>query len=212
MPLDLTPLVTPSRSALLALEMQNGIVGPEAGATPIARAVQELGIAKACGRLAQGARAAGVRVVHCIKLERPDGVGATMNTPMWRRRARVGFQPLVPGSASAAIVDELSPAPEDIVCSRIRGVTAFGGTELDSILRALRVETVIVCGISVNVGIFAACVDAVSCGYDVIVAADAVGGSPEQYVKDMLTYSIAPIAVVSDTDSLISAWKAMRSA
>jgi nicotinamidase-related amidase len=211
-PLDLTALVAPARSALLTLEMQNGIVGPEAGDTPVARDVQKRGVANACGLLAAEARAAGVRVVHCIKHERVDGVGAALNTPMWRRRARLGFEPLVPGTRGAALVDELTPEPEDIVSARTRGVTAFGGTELDAVLRVLGIETIVVCGISANVGIFAACVDGVSCGYDVVVVADAIGGSPQAYVQDMLKYSIAPIAVICDSDALIRAWAAATSA
>ncbi|MFC4944310.1 cysteine hydrolase family protein [Pseudonocardia sp. GCM10023141] len=206
MPIDLRLAAAPATTAVVFTEMQNALVGSLAGDSPIAVDAVANGVIERCAVLATAARAAGVRVVHCIKTERADGRGSSLNTPMWKRRVRLGFDPLIPGSAAAAVIPELGPEPADIVCSRQRGVTAFGGTELDQILHNMGVATVVVAGISANVGIIAACTDAVSCGYEVIVAGDAVGGAPRSYVADVLTYTIAPLAVRTTVAALVDAW------
>jgi nicotinamidase-related amidase len=207
MPIDIRHLVKPETTAVLVLEMQNGLAGVEAGDTPIAKAVAEQGTVARGAEVLAAARAAGVRVVHCTKLERADGLGATVNTPMWRRRARVGFTPLVPGSREAAIISELGPEDSDIICARTRGLTVFGGTELDAILHNLHVETVVLVGISLNVGVFAAAADAVSCGYEVVVARDAVAGAPKAFAEDLLNLCIAPIATLTEGADLIAVWQ-----
>jgi len=206
MPVDLARLADPSRTAVIVLEMQNGLAGEQAGDSPIAQAVAEQGIVKRCVDLLGSARLAGARVVHCIKTERADGLGTKSNAPMWRRRARDGFTPLVPGSPAAAILAELGPEDGDLIVPRSRGVTAFGGTELDPLLRNLGIESVALCGISVNVGVIAAAADAVSCGYEVIVVRDAVAGAPWGYVEDVLNYSLAPLATLAEAASLRAVW------
>jgi nicotinamidase-related amidase len=206
MPTNLSTLAAPGQTALLVLEMQNGIVGPAAGESPIAQAVEEQGIIPRCAELAKAARAVGIRVVHCTKTERIDGLAATLNTPMWRRRARIGFEPMLVGSVSAAVPDGLTIEPEDIVCTRTRGVTAFGGTELDAILRNLGVRTVVLAGVSVNVGIIAAAADAISCGYEVVVATDAVAGAPSEYVEQVLKFSLAPLATLVPAGDMVAVW------
>jgi biuret amidohydrolase len=210
MPIDITGLVRPETTAVLVLEMQNGLAGVEAGDHPIAKAVAEQGTVARGAEVLAAARAAGVRVVHCTKLERADGLGSTVNTPMWRRRARVGFTPLVPGSREAAIISELGPEEGDIICPRTRGLTAFGGTELDPILHNLHVETVVLIGVSLNIGVFAAAADAVSCGYEVVVVRDAVAGAPKSFAEDLLNLSIAPMATLTESADLAAAWQRSR--
>lgn len=207
MAVDFAPLVAPASTAVLVLEMQNGLAGPEAGQTPISAAVAEQATVVRCAEVLAAARSAGARVVHCIKHERADGLGASANTPMWRRRATVGFVPLTPGSRAAAVVDGLSVEDSDLLCARSRGVTAFGGTELDPLLRNLGIQTVVLVGMSVNVGIIAAAADAVSCGYEVVIVRDAVAGTPRSYVDDVFKYTLAPIAVLTDVASLARAWE-----
>lgn len=203
---SLYDLVDPSRTAVLVLEMQEGIVGDLAGDSPIAAAVREQDIVARCARLVAGARAAGVPVVHCTKTDRPVGAGGSVNTPMWRRRLEQNLPHLEPGSLAAAIVTGLEPGPNDVICERTRGVTAFGSTELDPVLRNMGVTSIVVCGISMNVGAIAATVDGVSLGYDVVIARDAVGGSPVEYVDQVLRFTLAPLAKLAPVGDLLAAW------
>ena len=202
----LSDLVNPSTTAILVIEMQNGIVGEEAGDSPIAAAVAEHDVIGRCATLAAAARKAGARVVHCTKTDRAVGDGGSINTPMWRRRVELGLDPLSPGTPAAAIVEGLTPATGDLVCERTRGVTVFGSTELDPILRNLGIRTVVVSGVSMNVAAIGTTMDAISNGYDVVVAKDAMGGAPDSYVEQVLKFTLAPLAKLATVDDIVGTW------
>ena len=208
MPLDLKSFAAPERTAVLTLEMQNGIIGSAAEGSPLARAVAENNIIASAARLVRTARVRGIRVVHCIQTERADGAGGSLNTPLWIRAARMGRPPLVPGSERAAVIPEIGLEEADIVCPRMHGISAFSGTELDAVLRNLKVETLVLCGVSVNVAVITACSEGVSRGYNMVVATDAVAGIPAEYVPMVMEHTIAAMATRVTVDDLIAAWDA----
>ena len=70
--------------------------------------------------------------------------------------------------------------------SRHHGVSPFSGTELDAVLRRLGVRSIVACGVSLNVGILGLTIEAVSLGYRVAVATDAVAGVPVEYGRAVL--------------------------
>lgn len=208
MPVDLSTFAAPERTAVLTLEMQNAIVGSLAEGSALAAAVAAGQTLDHAGRLVKGARARGVRVVHCVKTERADGAGGSLNTPLWIRRHKTGGVPLVPGSDRAAVVPEIGVEDSDIVVPRMHGISAFSGTELDAILRNLKVETLVLTGVSVNVGVITACSEGVSRGYNVVVATDAVAGFPPEYVAMAMDHTIAAMATRTTVDALLEAWAA----
>jgi nicotinamidase-related amidase len=207
MPVDLSTFAAPARTAVLTLEMQNGIVGRDAGeGSALAAVAMESGVIANAARLVTAARAAGVRVVHGVKTERADGAGGSLNTPLWIRAVRMGRPPLVPGSERSAVIPELGVDERDIVVPRMHGISAFSGTELDAVLRNLKVETLVLTGVSVNVGVITACSEGVSRGYNVVVPTDAVAGFPAEYVAMVMEHTIAAMATRTRVDDLIAAW------
>ena len=69
------------------------------------------------------------------------------------------------GSWSAAIVDELTPEPSDILVDKYR-MSGFWDTPLDSILRNLGVATVFFAGVNADQCVLATLMDANFLGYD----------------------------------------------
>ncbi len=57
---------------------------------------------------------------------------------------------LLDGTWDAAIVDELKPLPGDPVIRKTR-YSGFSGTDLDYQLRYMRMETLIICGVTTNI-------------------------------------------------------------
>jgi len=86
-----------------------------------------------------------------------------------------------------------------------RGV-AFIGTTLDPTLRALGVSTVVVCGVSLNLGIIGLTVEAVNLGYHVVLATDAVAGIPSDYAADVLRHTLGLVASLATVDEIIGAF------
>jgi nicotinamidase-related amidase len=206
-PIDLTRIVEPGRTAVLAIECQEGIVGEAAAIRDLAQAVQESAMLTRLGAFLAGARKAGARVCHCPIENRPDGLGQLTNTPLGARAlAQRGKDAMTPGSAASAIVSELGPAPEDIVAPRDHGLTVFHETGLDGLLRSADIETLIVTGVSINIAIIGATIDAVNRGYSVVIPTDCVAGIPPAYAQDALRYTLRNLAFLSTADQICKSW------
>ena len=152
-------------------------------------------------RLLPAARAAGVRVVHCLVQRRPDGLGSNHNAKIFAiGRGQVDIAPGTPG---AALLPELGPEPSDLVLSRWHGVGPMGGTDLDAILRNLGVSTIVVVGVSLNIAIPNVVMDAVNAAYRVIVPRDAVAGIPTEYGEAIIANTLSLLATITTTDELL---------
>jgi nicotinamidase-related amidase len=151
-----------SGTALIVIDLQRGIVSlptaPHAAAEVVARAAE----------VAQALRAAGGTVVLVHVTPSPDG--------------RDGLRPITdappPGGQErppdwAEFVPEMAPQPGDIVITK-RQWGAFYGTELDLQLRRRGIDTILLCGISTNVGVESTARDAYERGYQQVFIEDAM--------------------------------------
>ncbi len=85
-------------------------------------------------------------------------------------------------------------------------MTPFMSTSLDQILRNLGVRTVVVTGVSVNLGVMGMVMSAVDLGYQVVLARDAVAGVPVEYAQAVIENSLSLLATVVTSDELLAAW------
>jgi nicotinamidase-related amidase len=203
-------LVAPDGCAVLTMELQKGIVGEDAVLPALPVAVREAGLLDVAGRVCRAARHHGVRVVHATMRERPDGAGQAINCRIAaiaaKRRAEVGHGPIDIDRPGVALADELDAQPSDIEIPRMHGMTPFTGTELDAVLRNLGIGTIVLMGVSVNVGVMGAALSAVDLGYQVVIVRDAVVGLPKEYADAVLEHTLAMIATVATADELLAAW------
>ena len=206
----LRELVDPRHAAVVTMELQKGIVGDEAILPALPIAVREAGMLEVAGRVCRKARSVNVRVVHGTMRERPDGAGQSINCKIFsiaaRRKAEVGYRPTEIGRPGVELVDELDVQPADIEIPRMHGMTPFTGTELDAVLRNLGIRTIILLGVSLNLGIIGAALSALDLGYQVIVVRDGVVGLPKEYADAILANSLAMVATIVTADELIEAW------
>jgi nicotinamidase-related amidase len=150
--------VDPARTALVVVDMQNdfvreggGLLVPDAKATiPAIRMLLEL------------ARANGVRVVYSQDTHR-DG------DPEWR----IWPEHAREGSWGWEIVDELAPAPDDVVLRKPR-YDAFYGTPLNHLLRLWGVDTLVMCGTVANICVHYTAASAALRWYEVVIPRDAI--------------------------------------
>ncbi len=205
MPVDLAALVDPHHTALLTQECQNGVIGDLSALPQLAEAATP--IRPALGRIAAGARAAGVPVVHALAARRADGLGSNTNARLFMG-VRKSPNPLLPGSAAAQVVPELGPEPGDLCSTRLHGLGPFAGTDVDALLRNLGVRTVVGVGVSLNVGMLNLVMDAVNLGYQVVVPRDAVAGLPADYAAAVLDGTVALLATLTTVDDVLACWAA----
>ena len=209
MPVDLKPFLEPERCAVIVFECQENVIGSGSRIHGLARAVRESGmLANIAGLLAE-ARRAGVRVFYCTAEHRAGGLGRAV-TPLTDRMERV---PDPEGDVDdASIVEEIAPQADDVRIPRGHGMSAFHQTGLDPCLRDLGTRTVIVVGVSVNIGIMATTIEAINHGYRAIVPADCVAGDPPEYAEQALRYSIRNLAYVTTSQEIARVWQALERA
>ena len=105
------------------------------------------------------------------------------------------------------IVAGLAPQDGDVVVCREHGMTGFYESGLDAYLRNTGVDTVILTGVSVNIGVMGTAIEAVNRGYTVVVPTDCVAGDPPEYAEAALRYSVRNIAFLSTREEIESTWK-----
>ncbi len=201
---QLTDLVDPGQTAIVAQECQGAVIGPDAGLAMLAEEARRIALPNIV-RLLPAARAAGVHIVHCLVQRRPDGLGSNHNAKIFTMSR--GAVDISPGTPGAEVLPELGPEPSDLILRRWHGVGPMGGTDLDAVLRNLGVSTIVVVGVSLNIAIPNLVMDAVNAAYRVVVPKDAVAGIPADYGDAIIANTLSLLATITTTDDLLQAWK-----
>ena len=167
-----------TRTALVVVDMQNGFCHSEGSFAKLGLDVSGLTTAiDGCVRLVDAAREHEVPLVFTRYVYRKDyrdgGVLIQELMPALR-----DVRSLEVDTWDAELVDELQPAPDDFVLDKNR-YSAFYGTGLEPILTSLRVDTLVLCGVTTNM-----CVettdDAMQRDYRTFVVGDATGELDQQ--------------------------------
>src|SRR5262249_48821766 len=87
--------------------------------------------------------------------------------------------------------------PSDVVAPRDHGLTAFHETGLDGRLRSAGVRTVVLTGVSINIAITGAAIDAVNRGYTAVIPTDCVAGYPPEFARDAVKFTPRNLAYLT---------------
>jgi nicotinamidase-related amidase len=189
------------KPALLISECQRAIVDADAhSVAALPQQVQQRGILPRIAALAQCCRDHGVPVIHCT-IEALPGFRGFSNNCLLAASMLKGGQ-LVEGNPMADITSVLTPQACDIVARRCHGMTAFHGTELESILRGLGVDTVIIAGVSTNIAIPGMCCEAVNRGFQVVIPEDCTAGGTAESHAFQIRNHLPFLATITDAASL----------
>ncbi|MFI1017690.1 cysteine hydrolase [Streptomyces sp. NPDC020965] len=199
----------PTTTALLTVECQRGVVGTESALPELAAEARSSGALHQIARLVEGARDAGVQVLHAVAERRPDGRGANRNARLFRAAARLPVPQHI-GTPAVRIAPPITVADEDIVVRRLHGLSPVAGTDVDPLLRNLGCRTVLVTGVSANVAVPNAVFDLVNLGYTAVVARDAVAGVPADYTAAMIRHTLALVATITTGDEVLACWQRLR--
>ena len=114
---------------------------------------------------------------------------------------------ILEGSPQTEVMPVLGPDPEDFVLPRYHGVSPFSGTTLDITLRNLGIRTIVATGVSINVGVFGLCLEAVNLGYRVILPVDCTTGFPADYAEAVIKNSLAQLCTITTSREIAAAWR-----
>lgn len=195
------------RAALVINECQNGMINPaESSNEGLAAQAGARGIALRIARLAQAFRAVEAPVVHTTIVLRPDGVGTQANCLLLGSLKKKGA--VVEGRKEAEIHPDLTPEPSDLVVQRVHGLSPFHGSELEPLLRERGVDTVVLAGVSTNIGIPGAALEAVNRGFTVVVAEDCTAGAWPEAHEFQVTHTLPLLATVAASEDIAAALSA----
>jgi biuret amidohydrolase len=171
----------PATTALVLIDMQRDFL--EAGGfgellgndvSLLARVVPPL------SAVLQAARDAGLTVIHTREGHRPD-LSDCPPTKLARGRLTTGIgspgpngRVLVRGERGHDLIDELAPAPGEIVLDK-PGKGAFYATDLEHLLRNRGVTSLIVTGVTTEVCVHTTVREANDRGFECLVLEDCVG-------------------------------------
>ncbi len=209
MAVDIREFINPTETAIIITECQEAVIGENSPLKGLLQVVQESRMLEHLAALLEVARRVKVKIFHATVERRDDGFGDPLNTPLTRMMAKHGgaSSGLAPGSAGAQIVKILGPAPEDIVLPRLHGMTSFHETGLDHFLRNTGVKNVIVTGVSLNIAVTSAVIEAVNRGYNVVVAKDCVAADPPEYGEAVFKYTLRNLCYLTDSATIQTIWK-----
>jgi nicotinamidase-related amidase len=190
-------------TAVLFVECQNGLLGAHSVMKALAEGARPQIAAMA--RLAEGARAAGVRVVHLTYAPVAGNRSSNQKPPLFGRLLPA-LAEWHPRHEAVQPIPEIGVGPDDLVLQRHSGMSPTYGTETYKLLRNIGVDTIVFAGISVNVAIPVAATEAGDENFEVVVARDAVAGIPDEHVTSMLLHTLPFIATLHTVDELLAAW------
>ncbi len=70
-----------------------------------------------------------------------------------------------------------------------------------------RSQSIVLVGISLNIGVVGTAIEAVNRGYRVVVPRDCVVGDPPEYGEQVVRYSLRNMAVLSTSSDIAKTWE-----
>ena len=199
--------ITPSRTALLIIDMQVDFAAPEGRLGEWGADLSTIPAALAAAvRLAAAARAAGTPVIFIGMQTSPQTDSAAWAERMRRR----GGDPDVDlalcraGEVGSDFVGAI-PAPGELVIAKTR-FCAFHGTDLDAILRAKGIDTLVMCGLTTECCVDCSVREAFHRDYHVFLVADACAAYEPDLHEGALRSLDLSCAILVDTAHVERAW------
>lgn len=184
--------IDPATSALVLIDLQVGIVAMNVAPRPSSEVVAN------ARRLAARFRAAHATVVLVNVANLPDGRDAL--APTLDQPPPAGKRP----ENWAQFVPELDQQTSDLVITK-RQWGAFYGTELDLQLRRRGIRTIVLAGISTNVGVESTARDAFERGYDQILVEDAMASPSAEAHAATVKFTFPRIGRIRTTEAVLTA-------
>lgn len=187
-------MIEPARAAFLLIDMQNGFID---GASPLCIAGAAATV-PTCARALEAARAHGVPVYHVRRTYAADG--SDVEAVRWKAWAE-GGRPLSPADPiSLDCPPELAPAPGEPVVVK-PSWSAFFGTDLDALLRARGIGTLVLAGTTTPNCVRSTAYDGLARGFNVAVLRDATSSrSPEAQEANLADMEAAGIQLIHTDD------------
>ncbi len=213
---NLEAMLNPSHTALIIIDMQKDFCCDNFATDKAGRPLDAAkSIIPILVKFRQAAKDAGVLVINVGFETYPDRMSDSGPWLTQRRRSTYSSEMIaMSGTEGMEFIPELSPADGELTIYKHR-YSAFKGTDLDMLLRAHAIRTVIPCGVSTNVCVESTLRDAFEHSYYVCVPQDACASWDMELHAATLKTASARFGLVLPTEEIEAVWQgsgAMRAA
>ena len=187
-------MTEPARAAFLLIDMQNGFID---GASPLCIAGAAATV-PACAHALAAAREHGLAVFHVRRAYAADG--SNVEAVRWEAWAEGGRPLSSADPMSLECPSELAPAPGEPVVVK-PSWSAFFGTDLDALLRAGDIGTLVLAGTTTPNCVRSTAYDGLARGFNVAILRDATSSrSPEAQEANLADMEAAGIQLIHTDD------------
>jgi ureidoacrylate peracid hydrolase len=193
----------PRWSALLVVDVQNDFVSPKGSATQRGEDVSaSVAMVPRLVRLIDEARRVGLTVVY-IKTTH----GEWTDTPSWiyRKSQQKVLNTCREGTWGAEFYEGISPLPSERVVIKHR-YSAFINTDLNTVLKAKGIESVLTTGVATNVCVETTTRDAYMYDYYVTMVSDCSAAYDPKLHESTLENMRRHFGLVATSDEIIQTW------
>ena len=196
--------IDPKKSALIIQDLQNDVItegGAFADSGAPAHATKQKVVANV-KKLAAATREKGMPVIHVWYIVEKGAPGLKQNAPLFQ--GLKGANAVVRGTWGAAPVKGLEAKKGDFVVEKMR-MCAFTDTTLDTLLKGLGVERLVITGAWTNFSIEHTARTGADFGYEVTVVSDGTSTINDEWQHAALGYALTNIAEIGTTAEALKA-------
>lgn len=211
--------IDPRSTAVIAIDMHRGHLDPEVATMPVP-IKESRRVLENTKRLFALARKYKIPIIHVILQIRQisnDLTEASIN-PFWRavetikesltpHKQSVIFRHNIVGTIQTEIMPEIAPQKGDYVINNKKRLSAFYGTDLEILLRTLKVDTLIIIGINTNTCVLCTAFDAFNRDFKVVVISDCVasmyGNDLHEFALQNISRCIGWVLSLSELEDLL---------
>ncbi|GGG06598.1 cysteine hydrolase family protein [Paenibacillus abyssi] len=196
-------LLHPRKAAVIVVDVQNDYCHPEGACAQRGSDVSSISdMMPRLHLLLDSARKSGVPVIYIQTLHE-----AATDSASWTMRTNGRSGKVCRTGTWGAEFYEVSPLPGEIVVNKHR-YSAFINTRLDSVLRTLKVETLVLTGVATNVCVESTARDGFMMDYNIALVKDACSAYSGRAHEMTLENIDNHFGAVVDTNQLMVTWAA----
>lgn len=185
-------------TAVLVIDMQNDFASQEKN--PPERWDQIRKVISNIQKIVHQARKHKIPVIYTKETHRASGVDFGIELDFEEEHC-------IEGSPGAEIIEDLKPQKEEYIVTNKRRYSAFMGTDLEILLRGLKIENLILTGAFTDVCVLATAFEARAKDYRVIIPEDSVIGTNPQRHQAALACIDYVVGYITNTENILHSIK-----
>ena len=192
------------QTAVLVMDLENDLIHEEGAFKDFgfAQMVKDNDVLGKTNSLLAAARQAQVKVIYVSVKFRSGHPEISRNTGLFQ--AVVEANALVEGTWGAEIHEAVKPREGEPVVTK-RAVSAFAASDLEKILQASGINTLVLSGVATNFVVEGTAREAADRGYNVVVVGDCCASMSQEAHDSALTTALPFLATLTTSDEVAAA-------